>query len=337
MEIYAHLPLEIKALILSFYPIPHLKSILSLDAYRQYHPYFCVMVVQHFNNFSKSQIQQYFHDAGYPFDPNDGYMNYCNLKRIQDNRIIIDSSDYRQAINHIREYKNKSLDLRDHKLIHLPPIIGQLADLQHLDLSCNGLTSLPDELGSLTGLISLSIPCNDLKELPSWIGGMSYLTTLDLSYNRLESLPETITELKYLDEMQLSGNEFIKISQLPQLKSLGLSCCRFGTLPEGIRSLTRLRSLYLGGCNLSILPEWIGELNSLRTLNLSNNHLHTLPESINKIETLNKLYLYCNPLIEFPKYMPQYWCEIYISSDQEHLIDPTTRGSHIRYTIIYHI
>lgn len=63
--------------------------------------------------------------------------------------------------------------------------IGQLTSLKTLNLKNNKLVILPPEIGQLTKLKILNLQNNELTWLPSEIGQLTHLKLLDLSHNPL--------------------------------------------------------------------------------------------------------------------------------------------------------
>ena len=76
---------------------------------------------------------------------------------------------------------------------HMPPEIGDLANLQELDLRGNELVSIPPEIGDLVNLKWLCLQSNLLSSLPPEVGNLDNLQWLYLYSNQLYTLLTKVT------------------------------------------------------------------------------------------------------------------------------------------------
>src|SRR5689334_3521346 len=74
-----------------------------------------------------------------------------------------------------------------------------------LDLSDLGLTHVPKRIRSLTDLTILKLSSNSIKYLPAWIDELVELKCLFLDHNPLTQLPSSIGRLQGLTELVLAG------------------------------------------------------------------------------------------------------------------------------------
>lgn len=114
--------------------------------------------------------------------------------------------------------------LNHNRLVGLPRLLQQFANLKILDLSSNAITQLPDAVCQLP-LVTLIAKNNLLTNgsLPksllskqvnagSTVGG-STLKELNLSGNQLTHFPEQVTELRQLKYLYLGGNKISTVSK----------------------------------------------------------------------------------------------------------------------------
>ena len=202
-------------------------------------------------------------------------------------------------------------------------------------------------LKNLTKIENLTLYC-DTKDI-SPIGAMKKLKRLDIVNESLEDGLEILQDMTDLSYLRIYGAQITdknQLSELKQLKSLGLSNCSF--YPEeafnGIAELTNLEELeicyYYGGCipyyeridtkqiakltNLKSLtmkgcylpkPYFVKNLTKLEELSLCDNNIQYIPD-VKKLSELKYLNLYFNkikdisPLKELTKLE-----ELYISSN----------------------
>ena len=123
----------------------------------------------------------------------------------------------------------------------IPPVLGELSELQALHLYGNELTGeIPRELGRLADLTILDLGGNRLTgEIPPELGSMTNLTWMDLSFNNLTGpVPAEISALESLEWLVISGNDLS------------------GTITGKLDSLTNLTYLSLHDTNLTgCLPD----------------------------------------------------------------------------------
>lgn len=92
-----------------------------------------------------------------------------------------------------------------------------------------------------------------------------------------------------------------KISNLPQLSSIGLSRNHISSLPKTIGKLIHLKFLSLESNLLKYLPDEIGDCKMLTMIGLSRNRLEFLPSTIGNLRKLQCLWLSDNRLHELPE------------------------------------
>lgn len=115
--------------------------------------------------------------------------------------------------------------LNHNRLVGLPRLLQQFANLKILDLSSNAITQLPDAVCQLP-LVTLiaknnlltngSLPKSLLSKQVSNAGGTvgtSTLKELNLSGNQLTHFPEQVTELRQLKYLYLGGNKISSVSK----------------------------------------------------------------------------------------------------------------------------
>lgn len=174
------------------------------------------------------------------------------------------------------------LELDDNGLAgSIPPVLGDLANLEWLDLSSNELSGpLPSALKRLANLVVLRLSWNDLSgTVPAWLGDMPALLALDLVGNELTGgIPDELGNLN-LWGLWLSWNEL-----------------SVGSLPAWLRNHTNLRWLYLSGSDVTGgIPVWLGNLVSLESVFLDANDMTgPLPGGLGRLENLERLNLSYN-------------------------------------------
>ena len=176
------------------------------------------------------------------------------------------------------------LDLWANKLSgHIPPELGNLANLGLLDLSDNQLSGqIPPELGNLANLHVLRLHDNQLSgPIPPELGSLANLAALYLYDNQLSGpIPPELANLAnlaalYLNDNQLSGHIPPELANLADLELLVLSDNRLsGRIPPELGNLANLELLYLADNQLSgRIPPELGNLGNLDALYLHDNEL----------------------------------------------------------------
>ena len=156
----------------------------------------------------------------------------------------------------------------------IPPVVGQLANLERLWLQDNNLHGrIPSELGNLANLRWLNLRANALTgSIPPELGNLTELQELDLSVNDgIEGeIPRELGNLTKLVELHLWRNKLQ------------------GRIPSELGRLTQLKVLWLEANGLEgQVPSEIGNLTHLQQLGLSSNALTgPLPTSLLRVERL---------------------------------------------------
>ena len=197
-----------------------------------------------------------------------------------------------------------SLELPENGLVgHLPPELGDLAELEVLELDDNVLTgAIPPELGSLPNLRWLNVAKNKLEgRIPAELGDLAELEGLELGRNQLltGAIPPELGRLSKLERLWIGGTgltgaippELGKLSNLRQLYLKGAYLT--GALPPELGQLTRLVRLYLSANRLEgPIPPALGNLSNLEDLQLEQNQLTgALPMSVLRITGLEFLQI----------------------------------------------
>ncbi len=197
-----------------------------------------------------------------------------------------------------------SLELLENGLVgHLPPELGDLAELERLELDANQLVgSIPRELGSLSNLRWLSVVENKLEgRIPSELGDLAELEGLELANNHLLTgpIPPELGRLSKLERLWIGGTGLTgaippELGKLSNLRALYLKGAHLtGTIPPELGQLTRLGRLYLSANQLTGgIPPEIGNLSNLEDLRLEQNRLTgALPMSVLRITGLEVLQI----------------------------------------------
>lgn len=172
-----------------------------------------------------------------------------------------------QQLEHLSVYKNRSIK-------HYPKELADLPKLRHISLRFNNLKQLPPVLGQLQQLETLNLSNNRFLASIQWtlLAQMTALKTLDLSYSlqNLSILPKAISTITSLRELNISGN---KLKQLPnefhQLQSLEILHCEmndFSSFPTVITQLSNLKELRISAKSLEGLPDTVLELQRIPNL-----------------------------------------------------------------------
>ncbi|ONK69717.1 uncharacterized protein A4U43_C05F25990 [Asparagus officinalis] len=215
----------------------------------------------------------------------------------------------------------------------IPPVIGQLMNLQSLVLVDNSISGkIPQELGNLVHLKRLSLSGNRLSgpvptslgknlanllildlsrnslsgPLYQSLGGLTSLLKLDISNNLLNgSLPKELGDMKSLTLLDLrnnnlSGGLIQSLEQMISLEDMLLSNNPIGaSLNEfGWEKLVNLNNLDLSNTSLNgEVPNSIEGLGRLRFIALDNNKLSgSISPRLGDLPRLNALYLNGNNL-----------------------------------------
>ena len=196
-----------------------------------------------------------------------------------------------------------SLELLENGLVgHLPPELGDLAELEGLELYDNGLTgAIPPEFGSLPNLQRLDVGGNRLTgSIPPELGNLSKLEWLELGHNGLTgSIPPELGNLSELRRIWIGNNNLQgpippELGKLSSLRDLWLGGAYLtGPIPPELGQLTHLRRLYLKDNRLTGgVPPELGNLSNLEDLELERNQLTgTLPMSVLRITGLEFLQI----------------------------------------------
>ena len=197
-----------------------------------------------------------------------------------------------------------SLELPENGLVgHLPPELGDLAELERLELDDNVLTgAIPPELGSLSNLRWLSVVENKLEgRIPAELGDLAELEGLELARNQLLTgpIPPELGRLSNLETLWIGGTGLTgaippELGKLSNLRALYLKGAYLtGPIPPELGQLTRLVRLYLSANRLEgPIPPALGNLSNLEDLQLAENQLTgALPMSVLRITGLERLQI----------------------------------------------
>ncbi|XP_034671405.1 leucine-rich repeat-containing protein 58 [Drosophila subobscura] len=203
--------------------------------------------------------------------------------------------------------------LNHNRLVGLPRVLQQFANLKVLDLSSNAITQLPDAicqlpLVTLIAKNNLLTNCSLPKSLlakQAGVGGYSHghstLKELNLSGNQLTYFPEQVTELRHLKYLYVGGNKITGISKdiwkMQSLHVLSLGGNLISEVPDAVGSLSQLQALVLCDNLIENLPMSIARLKNLKSLLLHKNRLRHLPKDIVALKNLTELSLRDNPLV----------------------------------------
>ena len=196
-----------------------------------------------------------------------------------------------------------SLELPENGLVgHLPPELGDLAELEGLELDGNVLTgAIPPEFGSLPNLQRLNVVGNRLEgPIPPELGNLAKLESLELGGNGLTgAIPPELGNLTSLTELDLSGNNLSgpippELGNLANLWVLDLADNKSlsGQIPPELGNPANLTWLYLHYNRLSgPIPPELGNLSGLEDLFLDHNNLWgPIPRSLLDLTKLNRFY-----------------------------------------------
>ncbi len=192
----------------------------------------------------------------------------------------------------------------------LPPELGRLTALRTLDLSASsgyGLTGhIPPELGQLANLEMLGLSSYELTgRIPPELGQLTNLTALDLNYTQLTgAIPPELGQLSNLRSLTLVGNQLTgaippELAQLDNLTAVSLNSNQLtGPIPSELGQLANLTLLDLASNQLTgPIPPALGQLGNLTRLILYYNQLTgPIPPELGQLGSLTELILYANQL-----------------------------------------
>eukprot|EP00752_Nemacystus_decipiens_P014395 g12804.t1 len=189
----------------------------------------------------------------------------------------------------------------------IPPLVGNLAALQHLNLGANHLSGfVPPQLRNLAALLHLDLHHNQLSgSIPAELGNLAALQQLWLVNNQLSgSIPADLGNLAALQQLclghnQLSGSIPADLGNLAALQHLYLGDNQLsGSIPAELGNLAALQQLWLVNNQLSgSIPANLGNVTALQHLGLANNQLSgSIPADLGNLAALQHLYLGDNQL-----------------------------------------
>ena len=164
-------------------------------------------------------------------------------------------------------------------------VLGAWSNLTYLDLRQNKLVTLPPEIGACTSLLELYLNDNALVELPSELGHCGKLEVLSVQRNKLTSVPLSLGGCISMQTLDFTGNVLTEIpigmlGRLSNLRHLFLGTNKLQTLPSDIGLCLSLEQLSAPSNQLKILPDEIGNLSKLIEINCGNNPIVTLPPGV---------------------------------------------------------
>ena len=202
-----------------------------------------------------------------------------------------------------------SLELPENGLVgHLPPELGDLAELEVLELDDNVLTgAIPPELGSLPNLQRLNVVGNRLEgPIPPELGNLAKLESLELGRNGLTgAIPPELGNLSELRRIWIGNNDVTgpippELGNLTSLTELDLSANRLsGPIPPELGNLANLWVLDLAANNSlsGPIPPELGNPANLTWLYLAYNSLTgPIPPELGNLSGLEDLFLDYNNL-----------------------------------------
>jgi len=164
-------------------------------------------------------------------------------------------------------------------------VLGSWSHLTYLDLRQNKLVSLPPEIGACSALMELYLNDNMLNELPPELGRCEKLEVLSVQRNQLSNVPISLSGCVNLQTLDLTGNILMDIpvgmlGRLINLRHLFLGTNKLQSLPSDIGLCSSLEQLSAPSNQLKMLPDEIGNLSKLIEINCGNNPLVTLPPGV---------------------------------------------------------
>lgn len=159
----------------------------------------------------------------------------------------------------------------------LPPVLGNLTNLQILDLMWNQISgSIPKELGNLANLQLLLLNGNNLTgTIPDELGYLTQLDRFQIDSNNISGpVPSSFKNLRSVKHIHMNNNTLT------------------GSIPPELGSLPKLLHLLLDNNNLSgALPKELANSSHMTIIQLDNNQFTDaiIPNEYGKIVNLTKL------------------------------------------------
>lgn len=195
------------------------------------------------------------------------------------------------------------IDLRNKKLVTLPPELAKFSKLQRLNINGNMLSKLPDCVFQLTELTELKASKNQLQSLSPAIARLQNLKTLDISKNALKTLPVELETLEQIESFNVSYNQLTtlpaSIGNFSQLDLLDISHNKISSLPDIFTGFRKLNAFFCSQNALTRLPPSLALVESLLTIDLSRNKFTAIPLQLAPHRNLESLNLSFNPLENF--------------------------------------
>lgn len=155
----------------------------------------------------------------------------------------------------VSNYRVTKLELSDNNLVgFVPPVIGNLSELEILVLQNNSLSGIiPNDFGNLANLTYLDMGDNDLTgAIPKVLGNLHKLRNLYLQNNGFSgAIPDELAGLTALRQVDLNNNDLnggvpTNWTNLTALEVIRLSNNDFDQLPN-LSSLSNITTLTVGG------------------------------------------------------------------------------------------
>ena len=217
----------------------------------------------------------------------------------------INEKRFRPQVN--SENSKAKLNEEETAIYHLLANSSEAANLDQAFQQCTQLNTYPSSIASLLAdHWHLCIRYN--LETHHW----KSTDYLDLSDATFHLLPNEITQMQLLRQIDMVRNydldftdAFLKLSTLPNLKTLTVFENGINQLPDNIGQLKQLTHLTLESSEINQLSPTLFELNELESLNLSTNQIEVLPPGIEALQQLRELNLNTNHLTELPDEITQ--------------------------------
>lgn len=222
----------------------------------------------------------------------------------------------------------ESLDLSQHKQLHIPPWFAELSSLRVLNLFYSNFSE--PELHLPTNLAAVCLQHCNLTSIPQAIQANPQLRWLNLSENyfadanlvvngpceflhlsesRLDALTLTDQALSSLKSLDLQMANVKQVGNLAKCRNLDWLRCKdfhllaMPTTPEWLKSL---RYLWLDGdFSNEHIPAWFWQLEQLQGLDLQSPDWTLLDERIGQLRELQDLSIYNTRLEHVPRSLLQ--------------------------------
>ena len=211
----------------------------------------------------------------------DKYWNYSEIETANSDSVFILSIREGDNVSSLDQFQNlEELTIYDQD--NVPEGIDNLPNLKELSIGRSGISDV-SFLRNLE-LHSLELRTNGMTDFPAEILSISTLKNLVFIEPEVNHIPEKIGGLSHLESLQLGGRVYTA-----EPESFKYTGTNVSDLPSSLASISTLKSIDISGCPIGAIPEWMYAKQELSELWVPGTQITSIPSALLDAERSNML------------------------------------------------